>query len=139
MINYLKYQEILDAYRHQMNRYGGYCAIRDNNVLLSAIANPQRVFAGVDLYPTLAEKAAILVYSLNMGQPFVDGNKRISFICGRLFLRINGHDVTSLEEYCKLIENIANGSATKEDVSDWFRLNIDKLENIGTRINGELK
>lgn len=129
-IRYLNYSEILDVYREQINQFGGYGAIRDNNALLSVIANPQRQFAGRDLYPTLASKAAILVYSMNKNNPFVDGNKRAAFVCGRIFLRLNGYDITSLEAYYNIILKIATGDATQEDVFDWFAISIDTIANL---------
>ncbi len=47
-------------------------------------------FGGVDLYPTLAEKAAALCFSLVMNHPFVDGNKRIGHAAVETFLILNG-------------------------------------------------
>ena len=96
---------------------------------MAVIANPQRQFAGRDLYPTLADKAAILVFSMLKNHPFVDGNKRTAFICGRILLRINGRDVSSLEEDYKLIVEIAEGSAEQADVVDWFKLSISNLSD----------
>lgn len=126
-IKNLAYDEVLDIYRSHIEQFGGYCAIRDNNALLAVIANPQRQFGGRDLYPTLSSKAAILVFSMIKNHPFVDGNKRTAFICGRVFLRLNGFDVNSIEAYYNLILKIAEGSATKEDVAEWFEISIDTL------------
>jgi len=58
-------------YREQINKFGGFGAVRDNNALLSVIANPQREFAGKELYPTVASKAAIVVYSLIKNHPLL--------------------------------------------------------------------
>lgn len=123
-VRYLSYNEVLDVYREQISRFGGFCAIRDNNALLSVIANPQRQFAGRDLYPKIASKAAILVFSMIKNHPFVEGNKRTAFVCGRMLLRLNGHDVSSIEEYDRIIWKIAKSEATLEDVSDWFKVSI---------------
>ena len=130
-INYLTYNQFLDVYREQINRFGGFGAVRDNNALLAIIANPQRQFGGIDLYPSLASKAAILVYSIIKSHPFVDGNKRTAFMIGRLFLRLNGYDVKSKKEYYELILKIAKSEAKQEDVFDWFKLSIDNLSNLG--------
>jgi death-on-curing protein len=43
--------------------------IRDFRALESAIAQPKATFGGVDLHPTLSEKAAALCFSLVQGHP----------------------------------------------------------------------
>jgi hypothetical protein len=45
-------------------------------------------FEGRSLYPTLAEKAAALAFSLNMNHPFQDGNKRTSHAAMEMFPRM---------------------------------------------------
>ena len=129
-IRYLAYNEVLDSYREQISKYGGFCAIRDNNALLSVIVNPQREFGGAELYPTIASKAAILVYSMNKNHPFVEGNKRTAFVCGRLFLRLNGYDVPDLEDYYRIVRKIARDEISQEDVFDWFELSVKPLSDI---------
>ncbi|MCI5139153.1 MAG: hypothetical protein D3922_12230 [Candidatus Electrothrix sp. AR1] len=48
-------------------------------------------FAGQDLYPTLEEKAAHLLYFVIKDHPFTDGNKRIASFLFLLFLQLNRH------------------------------------------------
>ena len=129
-IRYLAYNEVLDIYREQTSRHGGFCAVRDNNALLSVIVNPQREFGGAELYPTIASKAAILVYSMNKNHPFVEGNKRTAFVCGRVFLRLNGYDVPDLEDYYNVVRKIARNEISQEDVFDWFELSVKSLSDI---------
>jgi death-on-curing protein len=138
-IRYLGYNEVVDIYREQISLYGGFGAIRDNNALLSTIANPQRQFAGKDLYPSLASKAGIIVFSLIKNHPFVDGNKRTAFLFGRVFLRLNGYDVESVAKYYELIVKISRGEVKQEDVFEWFEVSIDTLENLALRVKGKIK
>ncbi len=126
-IRYLSYNEVLDIYRENIRKFGGYGAVRDNNALISCIVNPHRTFAGQDLYPDISQKAGILTFSLIKNHPFVDGNKRTAFVCGRAFLRLNGYDVQSIEDYYHLICKIADGSAEKDDVFDWFLVSLRPL------------
>ncbi len=51
---------------------------------------PQRSFFGREVYPTLSEKAAIIFYTINKQQIFVNGNKRMSALSLFVFLGING-------------------------------------------------
>jgi death on curing protein len=46
----------------------------------SALAAPQAGFGDQDAYPTLAEKAAVLVEHLARNHPLPDGNKRAAFL-----------------------------------------------------------
>ncbi len=50
---------------------------KDQGLLESALANPQQMFGGKLLYPSLTKQAAILFYSLIKNHPFQNGNKRI--------------------------------------------------------------
>jgi death-on-curing protein len=54
---------------------------------------PQSIYFGRELYPTLAEKAAIIFYTLNKKHLFLDANKRMSVACLNVFLRINGKEL----------------------------------------------
>lgn len=60
-----------------------------NELLESALGNPQQAFGGEELYPALSDKAAILYYSLNKNHPFKNGNKRIAAASLIIFLYIN--------------------------------------------------
>ncbi len=50
----------------------------------------QQTFGGQDLYPSVEEKAANLLYFIIKDHPFTDGNKRIGSFLFLLFLNSNG-------------------------------------------------
>jgi death-on-curing family protein len=56
----------------------------------SAINTIYQTFDGNELYPSLWEKAANLLYLLTKNHPFIDGNKRIAASIFLYFLNING-------------------------------------------------
>jgi death-on-curing protein len=64
-------------------------AIRDAGLVESAVARPRTSVFGEDAYPDLWTKAAALLHSLANNHPFVDGNKRISWIVTVAFLLQN--------------------------------------------------
>lgn len=67
--------------------------------LAGIIGAVQQSFGGQDLYPSLEEKAAHLLYFVVKDHPFSDGNKRIGAFLFILYLRVNGLAAgTSLEE-----------------------------------------
>lgn len=51
-------------------------------------------FGGEELYPTLSEKAANLLYFVIKDHPFYDGNKRIGSLLFIMFLTINDYHLT---------------------------------------------
>lgn len=59
-------------------------------IIDSALASPAASFGGVERYPDLQSKAAVLAYSLAKSQACLDGNKRIALILLNEFLAING-------------------------------------------------
>lgn len=74
----LTVREIVELHRNLLERYGGAGGIRDVGALQSAVAQPRMTFGGTELYPSSAEKAAALAFSLVTNHPFVDGNKRVA-------------------------------------------------------------
>ena len=55
----------------------------------SSINQIYQTFDGVDVYPTLEEKAAMLLYLITKNHSFSDGNKRIAASCFLYFLDKN--------------------------------------------------
>lgn len=67
----------------------GMLGVDTNKKLDSIINNLNQTFGGVDLYPTLEEKAANLLYLIIKDHPFLDGNKRIGSMLFITFLDQN--------------------------------------------------
>lgn len=57
---------------------------------LSALAAADAGFGDIELYPTLAEKAAILCSRIQGYQPLPDGNKRTALLCMIELVERNG-------------------------------------------------
>jgi death-on-curing family protein len=64
----------------------------NDDCLDSLIKIPQSRFFGVEQYPTIESKAAIIFYTLNKKHLFLNGNKRMSVGCMLAFLAINHVD-----------------------------------------------
>ena len=92
--------------------------------LASAIGRPQQSVFGQDAYPTVTLKAAALMQSLAENQPFVDGNKRIAWICGKVFLQLQGFTMHATdEEGLDLFLRVANGMSV-EELGDWIERHL---------------
>ena len=67
----------------------GVFAVPKDNSFSGAINNIYQTFGGKELYPTLEEKAAMLLYSITKDHCFHDGNKRIAASCFLYFMEKN--------------------------------------------------
>ena len=79
--------------------------ILTNDRIESILAQQYPIF-GHDKYPTVFQKAAMLMYFFIKGHCFVDGNKRVGIQSAIVFLDVNGYDDKLIDEegYRKTIE-----------------------------------
>jgi death-on-curing protein len=89
----------------------------------SALHAPFASFGGVEAYPTLVEQAAVLLEHLVKNHPLPDANKRAAFLLTARFLDANGLEwgAQDVETDASLIERVAAGEATHEEVVAWIR------------------
>ena len=128
-MRYLALGEVVELHRRLLEATGGASGIRDFGALESAIAQPKATFGGVDLYPTLVEKAAALGFSLVQGHAFVDGNKRVGHAAMETFLILNGTEIDALVgDQERLILDLAAGRIGRSHLVDWLRQHIKPLE-----------
>ena len=122
MTKFLDKETILYFHSDQIKRYGGSFGVRDENLLESALAQPQATFNGKYLHKIIYEKAAAYAYHLCKNHPFIDGNKRIALIAMVTFLYVNRYELKiSEKEMYLLIMGIANNSISKEDLTDYIK------------------
>jgi len=92
---------------------------------------------GINPYPTLVEKAAILVWTIINDHVFIDGNngnKRTAMFIMETFLNMNGFSLESTTtEMVKIALNIANyrkDSFTFDDLTTWIRNGLRYYSNL---------
>lgn len=99
----------------------------------SSIGQIAQIFDGADIYPTMEEKAANLLYFIVKNHSFVDGNKRIAAACFIYFLDKNNELFTMTGE--QLISNEALAALTifiatsKSDEADTVKRLIVSILN----------
>jgi death-on-curing protein len=88
----------------------------------SALASPRAHFGEHDAYPTLIEKATVLIDRLAPVYPLPDANKRAAFLTVWLFMKLNGRPFTGRDPGTDLsmVERIAAGEATIGEISVWL-------------------
>jgi death-on-curing protein len=127
-MRYLALSEVVELHRRLLEATGGAPGIRDLGALESALAQPRMSLAGTDLYPTLAEKAAALCFSLVGNHPFVDGNKRAGHAAMETFLVLIGAEIDAgLDEQERLMLDLAAGRIDRGQLANWLGQHLKRL------------
>ena len=127
-IIFLTFEQILAIHDNQIELYGGRHGIRDLALFESAVMRPQTTFGGKDLYPTIFNKAAVLMHSLVMNHPFIDGNKRTGVVSALMFLESNGIEIiTGQKEIVKVALELESKSIDINNLASWFKNNSRKV------------
>lgn len=128
-MRHLTLGEVLELHRLVLAQTGGATGLRDLGGLESAVAQPRQTFGGEDLYPTLAEKAAALGFSLIQNHPFLDGNKRTGHAALEMFLVLNGHELqASVDEAEAVILRVAAGQSPRKEFVAWIEDHLKPAE-----------
>lgn len=97
-------------------------------LLDSALHAPQAGFGDEDFYPSLVEKAAVLVVRIARNHPLPDGNKRLAWQALTIFLALNGQRLeVATDEAVDLMLAVAAGDHDEEAVTAWLRDRVDPV------------
>ncbi|MDR1739512.1 MAG: virulence RhuM family protein [Bacteroidales bacterium] len=104
---YANYDNAVEAIQILRQKFGGSNLFGNekDQSFKSSIATIYQTFGGVDLYPSVEEKAAMLLYLITKNHSFSDGNKRIAAFLFLWFLENN--KILYKSNGSKLIENNA--------------------------------
>jgi death-on-curing protein len=120
-MEYLSLEDILEIRDQISAAANDRFEVMSANSLLSALAAPRRSAFGAEAFPTLADKAGALVYSLIQNHPFWDGNKRIATAALRLFVQRNGTRLAADRHEMKAFTTtIARGELRDGDLVAWI-------------------
>lgn len=89
----------------------------------SALAVPRAAFGDHEAFPTLIEKAAVLVERLARNHPLPDGNKRCAYLALERFLAVNGRPILDADPDTDtpMMERIAAGDASQDEIAGWVK------------------
>ena len=116
-------QTIVAVHSVILEEHGGEPGIRDEISLASALNRP------IDKYNyepecTIYELAAAYSFGLAKNHPFVDGNKRVAFLAGTLFLELNGITFNAQESDAAFVfERLAAGKVKEASLVKWLEEN----------------
>ena len=97
IISYDYAKASITKFKEELGVEGLFGKERDD-ALRGILGNLMQSFAGVDLYPSIEEKAAHLLYFVIKDHPFSDGNKRIGSFLFLLYLKMSAIDLNKMNE-----------------------------------------
>jgi len=119
---FLDFKSIIKIHDQQILLFGGSYGVRDKGLLESAIAMPLGTFDGEYLHGTIFEMAAAYLFHICKNHPFVDGNKRTSYVAMETFLIINDYLLDSnTDDLENLVLDTATGKLTKNNIAEFLR------------------
>ena len=96
---------------------------------MSALSRPQNTYHYSNSKPDIAELAAAYAFELAKNHPFNDANKRTALIAMRLFLKLNGYDLSAPpEEKYRMIIQVAASDVSEVELAQRIRANLTKLQ-----------
>jgi len=116
---------VLAIHDRQLVEHGGAAGLRDESLLLSALARPRNHFdyARADII----ELAMLYTAGILQNHPFVDGNKRTGFVVGALFLELDGYRLTASEEAAaQAVLEFAAGTIDEAGFCAFLRANVKR-------------
>lgn len=106
--------------------------IRDkNSIKLISQSLNQEIF-GVELYPTIFDKAAYLWYALSNYHCFYNGNKRTALVTTFVYLRINGYCLKIDDSFYDISLNIVESHIEKEKIKEILHENTIESNKISS-------
>ena len=128
-IRWLLEETVYAIHKRQIAEHGGSDGLRDEGLLLSALARPQNLLAYGEEQPDISGLAAALAYGIAKNHPFIDGNKRTALVVTRTFLLLNGFNLNaSQEEKYLTFLRLAEGNLSEAELAEWIRKNLSRNE-----------
>ncbi|HEY1799980.1 MAG TPA: type II toxin-antitoxin system death-on-curing family toxin [Terriglobales bacterium] len=116
-------REVLAIHGRLLAIHGGAAGLRDMSLLESALARPRQHFSYAKS-ANIIDMAALYTAGIVRNHPFMDGNKRVGFVVGVLFLELNGFNFTASEpDATQAVMALADGSMDEASYGKWLRKN----------------
>jgi death-on-curing protein len=127
-MKWLTKSELIFIHRRVIQETGGEAGILNESALEACLARPFATFEGRELYPTIFDKAAVLIHGIITAHPFVDGNKRVALVAVDVYLRLNGKRIRPSSEVEAFFWSIARGEQNVEQIRQWLGHHTQDVE-----------
>lgn len=128
-IEYPTVEDIIECHDDILKEYGGKAGTFPETIskLEAALGRMQSGAFDQEFYPSLVEKAAVLMHSIVTTHPFPDVNKRTAFLAGVEFLHHNGLTVPDSDSIADTILAVANDQAGYEHLLEHVKASAKSL------------
>ncbi len=114
-------EQIIKLHEYLIRETGGSQGLRDESLLDAAIHAPFQSYDGIDMFPSIQQKAARLGFGLVKNHAFIDGNKRIGAHVMLVFLALNKIElVYEQSELSDVILKIASDEYGFPELLQWI-------------------
>lgn len=114
-------EQIIKLHEQLIWETGGSQGLRDDSLLDAAIHAPFQSYDGIDMFPSIQQKAARLGFGLVKNHAFIDGNKRIGAHVMLVFLALNKIElVYEQSELSDVILKIASDEYGFPELLQWI-------------------
>jgi death on curing protein len=125
-VRWIEAREVLAIHGRLLAIHGGAAGLRVPGLLESALARPRQHFA-YEKSANIIDMAALYTAGIVRNHPFVDGNKRVGFIIGVLFLELNGFEfIASEPDATQAVMSLAAGTIDESSYGKWLRKNAKR-------------
>ena len=125
--NWVPENVVLAIHEAMLAAHGGLLGIRDQSLLLSALARPQNLSAYGD--PDVADLAAAYAAGITRNHAFIDGNKRTGLAVALVFLLDNQYElIAANEDLVMTMLSVADGTMSEPELAIWLRTYIRPLK-----------
>lgn len=118
---------VLKLHQRSIERFGGSHGVRDEGLMLSAVARPENAWAygeETDLF----ELAGSYAFGIVRNHPFVDGNKRTAVAAAVTFLGLNGQMFVGEQvEVVLATVSLASGEWDEATYAFWLKENCSPI------------
>ena len=113
----LRFHELLEASDIPVEQ-----GVRDMSLLESAVNAPFQTFGGDELFPTVQEKAARLLYGIANNHAFIDGNKRTAVHAMEMYLLLNNVPLDCNDDELEaIVIAVADNTCPYDEIVRWIR------------------
>ena len=117
----LSKEQVIALHTQLIAETGGLDGIRDDSLLESSLNAPFQSFDGIDVFPSIQQKAARLAFGLIKNHAFIDGNKRIGVHTMLVFLALNKIELDyTQDELSDTVLKVAAGELDFENLLQWI-------------------
>ncbi len=121
---WIEEREVLAIHDRLLAVHGGAQGLRDEGLLQSALARPRQHLAYAKTVD-IVELSSLYTAGIVRNHPFADGNKRVGFVIGVLFLELNGLNFTATEEDAtQAILGLSAGKIEELAYTSWLKANV---------------